>query len=136
MISSSMLLNKSRNQSQQCLTVFDHTAKRSNSKLYFHPLWNTTFNNTTKCDSNNDIERKINKPSSDNPYRQEIIQLQKELDQPCKACMYTGMAACAGLTLYFVKLATDETTLPKNRRFLWACSAGSVLAGFYRWHIG
>ena len=136
MLSNCMSWNNRQQQQQQCLTLFDQIAKRSNFiHKNFHPLWNTTVN-TTKCDSINNGERKKNKPLSDNPYQQEMIRLQKELDQPCKACMYTGMAACAGLTLYFVKLATDETTLPKNRRFLWACSAGSVIAGFYRWHLG
>jgi hypothetical protein len=62
--------------------------------------------------------------------------MQRELDEPCAVCVYTGMAVCTGLSLYFVQLATDETTLPKNRRFLWACSAGSVVAGAYRWYLG
>lgn len=75
-------------------------------------------------------------PSAGNPYKHKIEQLQAELDEPCKACMYTGMATCAGLSVYFVKLATDDTTLPKNRRFLWACSAGWIVAGAYRWYIG
>jgi hypothetical protein len=98
---------------------------------------------TTSCEalpSNDENDRNKRssrpRPSESNPYKTEIEQLQRELDEPCQTCMYTGMAVCAGLSLYFVKLATDETTLPKNRRFLWACSAGSVVAGVYRWYLG
>ena len=75
-------------------------------------------------------------PSPNNPHKQEIEQLQQELDEPCKTCMYTGMAVCTGLSLYFAKLAIDDTTLAKNRRFLWACSAGSLVSGGYRWYLG
>jgi hypothetical protein len=76
------------------------------------------------------------RPSASNPYKQEIEKLQRELDEPCQACMYTGVVVCTGLSLYFVKLATDETTLRKNRKFLFACSGGSMVAGFYRWYLG
>jgi hypothetical protein len=76
------------------------------------------------------------RPSPENPYKQEIEQLQKELDEPCKTCMYTGMAVCTALSLYFARLAIDDTTLAKNRRFLWACSAGSLVSGGYRWYLG
>lgn len=58
-------------------------------------------------------------------------------EKVCSVCMYTGMAVCTGLSLYFVKLATDETvTLAKNRRFLWVSSAGWAVAGVYRWYLG
>ena len=43
----------------------------------------------------------------------------------CAACLYTGVATCTGLSLYFAKLATDEVPLTPNRRFLWICSTGS-----------
>jgi hypothetical protein len=74
--------------------------------------------------------------SPDNPYKEQIEEMRRELEEPCKSCMYTGVSVCLGLSLYFVKLATDETTLPKNRRFLWMCSASSVVAGAYRWYLG
>jgi hypothetical protein len=94
--------------------------------------------NRTQSEANDGSDRSVERPrpSANNPYKDQIEQLQKELDEPCQACMYTGMAVCTGLSVYFVKLATDETTLPKNRRFLWACSAGSVVAGAYRWYLG
>jgi hypothetical protein len=58
-------------------------------------------------------------------------------EEGCSACLYTGMAVCTGVSIYFVKLATDETgTLPKNRRFFWVCSAGWAVAGAYRWYLG
>jgi hypothetical protein len=59
-----------------------------------------------------------------------------EQQEQCSVCMYTGVAVCTGLSLYFVKLATDDTTLSKNRRFLWVCSAGWAVTGFYRWYLG
>jgi hypothetical protein len=74
--------------------------------------------------------------SPDNPYKDQIEEMRRGLEEPCKACMYTGVSVCLGMSLYFVKLATDDTTLPKNRRFLWMCSASSVAAGAYRWYLG
>jgi hypothetical protein len=59
-------------------------------------------------------------------------------DEDCSVCLYTGMGVCTGLSLYFVKLATDEkgTTKPKNRRFFYVCSVGWAVAGAYRWYLG
>lgn len=75
--------------------------------------------------------------SPDNPYKNQIEEMRRELDeQPCRACMYTGVSVCMGLSIYFANLAIDESTLAKNRRFLWMCSAGSVAAGAYRWYLG
>jgi hypothetical protein len=108
-----------------------------------HPLpplisfWNPLFYpSTTKCDEahSRNIQKRI--PSADNPYKDQIEQMQRELNEQCQTCMYTGMAVCSGLSLYFAKLAIDNATLPKNRRFLWACSAGSLLTGTYRWYLG
>jgi hypothetical protein len=83
-----------------------------------------------------DISLYRQRPHPDNPYKEDIEQLQKELDEPCKTCMYTGMAVCTALSLYFARLAIDDTTLAKNRRFLWVCSAGSLVSGGYRWYLG
>jgi hypothetical protein len=74
--------------------------------------------------------------SPDNPYKGQIEEMRRELDEPCHACLYTGVSVCMGLSLYFANLAVDDTTLAKNRRFLWMCSAASVVAGAYRWHLG
>ena len=57
-------------------------------------------------------------------------------NEQCAVCMYTGMATCTGLSLYFLKIASEETTLPKNRRFLYLCSAGWAVTGVYRWYLG
>ena len=75
-------------------------------------------------------------PHPRNPYKRDIERLQSELDQPCQACLYTGVATCVGLAGYFAHFATEEATLKRNRRFLWICSAGSLVAGAYRWHLG
>jgi hypothetical protein len=97
----------------------------------------------THCEGGNresEMESKTQTSSNSNnaiQHQQQIAKLQRELDEEdCSACMYTGMATCAGLSLYFVKLATDDTTLNKHRRFLWICSAGWVVAGAYRWYLG
>ena len=74
--------------------------------------------------------------SPDNPYKEQIEKLRNELEEPCQACLYTGVSVCIGLSVYFANLAIDDTTLAKNRRFLWMCSAGSVAAGAYRWYLG
>lgn len=100
--------------------------------------------NTTQCEPDTATKQEDQpyvrgtraQPSSHNPYKEQIEQLQKELDEPCQACMYTGVATCLGLSVYFVKLATDETTLAKNRRFLWGCSAASIVAGAVRFYLG
>lgn len=105
--------------------------------------------NVTKCDGNESTEniggpssqnpppRAYQIPSDQNPYKDEIVRMQQELDEEqCKVCMYTGVAVCTGLSLYFIKLATDDSTLKKNRRFLYVCSAGSMVAGIYRWYLG
>lgn len=129
MFSSYISLNKSRK--SQYLTHYQSAG--SNRFHGLSPPWHSS--NTTKCDPNEHTPR-TNKPSPNNPFEKDILQIQQELEKPCKACLYTGVLSCAGLSLYFVKLATDETTLAKNRRFLWACSAGWVVAGVYRWSMG
>jgi hypothetical protein len=74
--------------------------------------------------------------SPDNPYKEQIEKLRHDLEEPCQACLYTGVTVCMGLSVYFANLAIDDTTLAKNRRFLWMCSVGSVAAGAYRWYLG
>ena len=67
---------------------------------------------------------------------EEIQRLQDELRSGCYSCMYTGVGVCTGLAIYFANLATDETIIAKNRKFLWVCSAGSIVAGAYRFYLG
>jgi len=63
----------------------------------------------------------------------------------CSACKYTGMLVCMSLSLYFAKLATDDTAgvvkqstkITKNHKpFFCVCSAGWAVAGVYRWYLG
>ena len=56
-------------------------------------------------------------------------------DEQCAVCMYTGVATCTGLSLYFVKIAMEETTPLRHQRFLYLCSAGWAVAGVYRWYL-
>jgi len=72
------------------------------------------------------------------------------IEPPCSVCKYTGMTVCTGLSLYFIKLATEETTIKtttlaaaanktpmKNHRpFFVTCSVGWAIAGVYRWYLG
>ena len=63
----------------------------------------------------------------------------------CKECLYTGVATCSGLSLYFMKLASElpdagakevmrQTT--KQKRFLLGGSAVWAVAGAYRLYLG
>jgi len=93
--------------------------------------------NTTTTKNHPNHDHVIYGPiSPDNPYKNQIEEMRRELNEPCQTCLYTGVSVCMGLSLYFANLAIDESTLVKNRRFLWICSAGSVLAGTYRWYLG
>lgn len=74
--------------------------------------------------------------NSANPSQDQIEELRSQLEEPCRACMYTGVTVCTGLSVYFANLAIDPTTLPKNRNFLWVCSASALVAGGYRFYLG
>ena len=65
--------------------------------------------------------------------------------EQCKTCMFTGMATCAGLSLYFLKLwselpdsGTKQTMrqVSKQRNFLLGGSAAWAIAGIYRGYLG
>ena len=67
-------------------------------------------------------------------------------DKQCRMCLWTGVATCTGLSLFFIKQALLE--LPESgskevmkeaarqKRFLFLCSAASAAAGAYRYHLG
>jgi hypothetical protein len=75
-----------------------------------------------------------------------------ELEGPCSSCLYTGVATCAGLAAYFTHIAYDTSdiaaTLTRRQRhaqlklmvqrrpYFLAISAGWLVAGAYRWHLG
>mmetsp|Transcript_5891 Transcript_5891/g.7646 ORF Transcript_5891/g.7646 Transcript_5891/m.7646 type:complete len:85 (+) Transcript_5891:55-309(+) len=71
---------------------------------------------------------------------------QEQKEEPCKTCLYTGIATCTGLSAYFVKMALLD--LPesgsekvmreamKQKRFLLAFGGVWAMAGVYRWHLG
>ena len=113
-----------------------------------------SYSSSARCHQSSETPPQPNRPgwtNSNTPWegrrpeeltfeeREETIRrLQKELkaEKSCAACLYTGVATCTGLSLYFAKLATEESTLKSNRRFLWICSTGSLVAGAYRWYLG
>jgi hypothetical protein len=70
-------------------------------------------------------------------------------EQSCAACLYTGVATCTGLALYFAKVALLEVPditrgMPRevavahgrSRMGFLAMSAVWVGIGAYRWHLG
>jgi hypothetical protein len=91
------------------------------------------------------------------PLEEQKAAVQAELDRleregPCSSCLYTGVATCAGLAAYFTHIAYDTSdiaaTLTRRQRhtqlklmvsrrpYFLAISAGWVVAGAYRWHLG
>jgi hypothetical protein len=65
--------------------------------------------------------------------------------ESCASCMYTGMATCTGLSLYFFKMALDSPEkksvqftkhVATNKRFFLLCGTAWAAAGVYRWHLG
>jgi hypothetical protein len=91
------------------------------------------------------------------PLEEQKAAVQAELDRleregPCSSCLYTGVATCAGLAAYFTHIAYDTSdiaaTLTRRQRhaqlklmvsrrpYFLAISAGWLVAGAYRWHLG
>eukprot|EP00537_Pseudo-nitzschia_pungens_P018165 CAMPEP_0172409488 /NCGR_PEP_ID=MMETSP1061-20121228/76392_1 /TAXON_ID=37318 /ORGANISM="Pseudo-nitzschia pungens, Strain cf. pungens" /LENGTH=183 /DNA_ID=CAMNT_0013145643 /DNA_START=331 /DNA_END=882 /DNA_ORIENTATION=+ len=53
--------------------------------------------------------------------------LLRELEeQPCSACKYTGMTLCAGMSLYFLKLAVEESARKSSSAIAKAATASST----------
>mmetsp|Transcript_3806 Transcript_3806/g.5825 ORF Transcript_3806/g.5825 Transcript_3806/m.5825 type:complete len:147 (+) Transcript_3806:327-767(+) len=80
-----------------------------------------------------------------------IQQMQKQLhpkdeDENCNVCLYTGVATCTGLTLYFWKMgildmperSSSKFTLEvaRQQRFLVTFGGAWALAGAYRLYLG
>jgi hypothetical protein len=69
-------------------------------------------------------------------------------DEPCDVCLYTGVATCFGLSLYFLKTAfldlpeSTSQSLPtkgkvqNQKRFLLLLSGASAVSGVYRLYLG
>ena len=69
----------------------------------------------------------------------------KSEKEPCNTCLYTGVATCGGLSLYFTKLALElpesgtmsaMQQAAKNKRFFLVGSAFWAGAGLYRLYLG
>jgi hypothetical protein len=63
----------------------------------------------------------------------------------CKECLYTGVATCSGLSLYFMKLASEIPSAgtkevlkqaSKQKQFLFGGSAVWAACGLYRIYLG
>ncbi len=69
-------------------------------------------------------------------------------NESCSECLYTGVATCAGLSLYFMKLASEIpsagrgaskevlTKALKQKHFLLGGSATWAVCGVYRIYLG
>lgn len=66
--------------------------------------------------------------------------------ESCDTCFYTGVATCAGLTVYFLKTAYLDLPEPGSKgftekikgqkQFLTFMATASATAGVYRWYLG
>ena len=89
-------------------------------------------------------------PPSGIPQSPQIPPLQKGFEEEsCLTCLFTGIATCTGLSLYFAKIALLEipditkemsqevaTGHRRSRAGFLVISAFWVAAGAYRWHLG
>lgn len=89
-----------------------------------------------KYSSNQQLESSV--PSTDKDT--------KEGETPsCRTCLYTGVATCTGISLYFASLYSELPSdgpraavkeVIKQKRFLLGGSAVWVAAGMYRLYLG
>jgi len=65
-------------------------------------------------------------------------------NESCRSCLYTGVATCTGLSLYFLKLSTElpesgakevMRQVSRQRNFLIAGSVAWAIAGIYRVYL-
>jgi hypothetical protein len=90
----------------------------------------------TRCDDNDSHSTDASKAAIMSPQQEES----------CDACLYTGMATCTGLSLYFYKMALLDLPekhdvnftkqMQTNKRFLLFCGTFWAAAGIYRWNLG
>jgi len=100
--------------------------------------FNMTGNGTNNVGLNNDSNNPNNKIKNDTP-------------EKCKTCLYTGVAFCTGLSLYFLKEAlldlpdhattsnmkdTAKREIVRQKRFLLCFSGFWAVGGIYRWYLG
>lgn len=74
---------------------------------------------------------------------------EQQHDEPCDVCLYTGVATCFGLSLYFLKtafldlpestsqsLSSMKEKVQSQKRFLLFLGSASAAAGVYRLYLG
>ena len=115
--------------------MHDPYNKRSVSMISSTTLSNTSGSSTAKSQSSmpqHEIQNSL--PAE--------VYLQ---NQGCKECLYTGVATCTGVSLYFMKLASEVPEkgtqevirqATKQKRFLLGGSALWAAAGVYRMYLG
>ena len=73
---------------------------------------------------------------------------ENSIDQ-CDSCLYTGVATCSALSLYFLKMSSEPPSplaagtkkmsmnqIKGQKHFLLAGSAAWAIAGMYRFYLG
>jgi len=102
--------------------------------------------NVTRC-AEEEEEHPPQYPTSPIQQLQKQLHTMKEEDnETCNVCLYTGVATCTGLTLYFWKMGIldmPERSSPKftlemarQQRFLVTFGGAWALAGAYRLYLG
>jgi hypothetical protein len=112
-----------------------------NTNMNMNMNTNTNTNtNTSRCEGSSPSS------SSSSPQQQQIdrqryneqheILLAQQEEPPCSVCKYTGMTVCAGLSLYFIKLANEETstatkTTPANRTITTTPTSATTTTNYF-----
>lgn len=119
-------------------------------KRSYHP---GTLNLAPKSSRINSNPFFLKKTSLQPPYNEYNNMIPIQRDPPrksCKECLYTGIATCSCLSLYFLKLASEEPSNEatkqtkskkmkpiRNHKYFCLCSSAAwAMAGVYRVYLG
>lgn len=99
------------------------------SPLAYHQYYQNRFIQSTKCQGTSNTQ----------DYR-------PAEDDPCDACLYTGVATCTGLSCYMFKMALLDLPeqgangwtkqVRQQKRFLLLFGGSWAVAGLYRLYLG
>jgi hypothetical protein len=113
-----------------------------NNNLSIGMISPTTLNNTADSSSTNS---QASMPQHEIQNSQPTEEDYPQNEGSCKECLYTGVATCTGVSLYFMKLASEVPEqgtrevirqATKQKRFLFGGSAVWAAAGVYRMYLG
>ena len=123
------------------------TSKTASSLILSSNTFQST--NTSLCEessASSSLSSPLQQQQQQRQIQSEYERLRREQEKPCSTCKYTGMTVCAGLSLYFIKLATEETaattftatktavtkTTKNHKPFFYIGAAAWAIAGVYR----